>query len=256
MASISRDSNGTRRIQFIAKDSNRKAIRLGKVTQRHAEAVKIKVEQLNAASITGHAVDEETARWLADLDGVLADKLASVGLIAPRDAAKLGSFLTNYLGTRTDVKPRTKLKYESTRRCLLKFFGADRPLRSITAGCADEFRLMLVARKVGDKPLAENSIRKHVAVAKVFFNAAVRKKLINQNPFASLKATIQENPDRFYFVKREEIEQVIEACPDAQWRLMSPHRNSKCSDGHRKPPKRLNATINRHWASGQASMTC
>ena len=220
MASIAQDGGGRRRIQFVAKDGKRRAIRLGKVSQRQAEAVKSKVEQLNVASITGHVVDEETARWLADLDSVLADKLAAVGLIAPRDAARLGSFLANYLETRSDVKPRTKLKYESTRRCLLEFFGADRPLRSITAGCADEFRLMLVARKVGDKTLSENTIRKHVAVAKVFFNAAVRKKLLSENPFASLKATTQENPDRFYFVKREEIQQVIDACPDAQWRLI------------------------------------
>lgn len=220
MASISRDKNGTRRIQFVAKDGKRRAIRLGKITQRHAEAIKIKVEQLNAASITGHAIDEETARWLADLEGVLADKLAAVELIAPRNAAKLGSFLEGYLETRSDVKPLTKLKYETTRRYLLEFFGADRPLRSITAGCADEFRLMLVARKVGDEAVSENTIRKHIAVAKVFFTAAVRKKLIGENPFASLKATIQPNPDRFRFITRVEIQQVIEACPDAQWRLI------------------------------------
>ena len=62
MASIAQDGGGRRRIQFVAKDGKRRAIRLGKVSQRQAEAVKVKVEQLNVASITGHAVDEETAR--------------------------------------------------------------------------------------------------------------------------------------------------------------------------------------------------
>ena len=36
----------------------------------------------------------------------------------------------------------------------------------------------------------------------------------------------------------------------------SPHRSPKCSEGHRRPPKRDNANRSRHWASGQAFSTC
>jgi integrase len=31
---------------------------------------------------------------------------------------------------------------------------------------------------------------------------------------------VRANPDRFYFVSREEAERVLDACPDAQWRLL------------------------------------
>ena len=56
MASISNDPNGRRRIQFIDGHGNRKTIRLGKVSQRHATAFKVKLEDLEAA------VEEEITR--------------------------------------------------------------------------------------------------------------------------------------------------------------------------------------------------
>jgi len=63
-------------------------------------------------------------------------------------------------------------------------------------------------------------VRKQVAIAKLFFGAAKRKRLIPENPFSDLKAAIRSNPTRFYFITREEARKVIDACPDAQWRLL------------------------------------
>ena len=83
--------------------------------------------------------------------------------------------------------------------------------------------------------MAENTIRKHTAVAKLFFNAAVRKRIIQGNPFADLKATIQPNPSRFYFVTSDDIEKVLEACPDAEWRLivsLSRYAGLRCPSEH------------------------
>ena len=42
MASIVRDPNGRKRILFFNADGNRKVIRLGKMSQRQAEAVKLR----------------------------------------------------------------------------------------------------------------------------------------------------------------------------------------------------------------------
>ena len=52
MASIVRDPNGRKRILFVAPDEKRKTIRLGKVSQRAAEAIKAKVEHLVAAKVS------------------------------------------------------------------------------------------------------------------------------------------------------------------------------------------------------------
>ena len=40
------------------------------------------------------------------------------------------------------------------------------------------------------------------------------------NPFSDLKGTAGANRDRDYFVSLEEIDKVINACPDAEWRLI------------------------------------
>ena len=51
MASISKDPNGNVIIQFVGGDKRRRTIRLGKVSQKTAEAVKLKVEHLNNADL-------------------------------------------------------------------------------------------------------------------------------------------------------------------------------------------------------------
>ena len=44
-----------------------------------------------STGITG-VVDDETAKWLSGLTDTIYDKLAAVGLVAPRTTAKLGAF--------------------------------------------------------------------------------------------------------------------------------------------------------------------
>ena len=215
MASISRESNGRRTVQFVGADGKRRSIRLGKAAQRSAEAVKVRVEALVTAQITGGSVDDDTARWLAGLDTVLSDKLAAVGLVARRESATLASFIDSYVACRVDVKPRTKMKYHAVRDSLVGYFGAARTLRSINAGEADEWRL----RRLADG-LAENTVRRQVAVAKLFFGAAKRKRLVAENVFSGLKAAIRSNPARFHFITLDDAARVIDACPDAQWRLL------------------------------------
>ena len=105
MASITTEPKGRKTIQFKGKDGKRRSIRLGKVSLRLAESVKVRVEQLNAAAITGHAMDAETARWLPTIEGELADKLASVGLIPLREVTTLDSFIQQYCDSRSNVKP-------------------------------------------------------------------------------------------------------------------------------------------------------
>ncbi|XAM00790.1 site-specific integrase [Phycisphaeraceae bacterium D3-23] len=68
--------------------------------------------------------------------------------------------------------------------------------------------------------MAENTIRKSCGVAKQFFTAAVRSRLIPDNPFSDLPAIVKSNPDRYHYVTREDAASVIDACPNAEWRLL------------------------------------
>ena len=84
MASIASEKGGRRRILFVAPDGSRKTIRLGKVSQRIAEAVKVKVERLVSAVMAGHAPDDET---LALACGARRGDAAEVGRRGPDSAA-------------------------------------------------------------------------------------------------------------------------------------------------------------------------
>lgn len=163
MASISRQPKGLRTIQFASTDGRRRSIRLGKVSQRQAEAVKIKVEQLIAFKLTGHATDDETSRWVSGLDDVLRDRIAAVGLIPKRASATLGAFLDEYISSRIDVKRGTKVVYGHTRKNLIAHLGARKPLREINAGDADEWRFFLIRQG-----LSENTVRRRCGIAKQF----------------------------------------------------------------------------------------
>ena len=232
MASISYDRATCRRtIQFVGADRRRHSVRLGRVSHKQAEAAKVRVEDLLAASVTGHVPREETLRWLTDVDERTYAKLAAVGLVQPRSRTTLGAFLEDYIARRADVKPATRLVYGHTKRNLISFFGEQHPLRSITAGDADQWKLHLATAE----KLRPNTIRRRCGIAKQFLRAAVRLALIPANPFADLKGGVLAVPERFFFITREMAQKVLDTCPDAQWRLLfslSRYGGLRCPSEH------------------------
>ena len=238
MASVIDDPAGKRRISFVG-PQGRKTIYLGKTSRKAADSVNLRVEAILAANEQGQALDLETAGWLARLPDTFHKKLSDNGLVAARDRrpvaepTTLGAFTEQYIEARTDVKPGTRTNLRQTRRQLLQFFGskgavlsaeevdkaiaigAKKPLADVTPGDADQYRQDLLSR------LGENTARRHCGRAKQFFRAALRKRLIVENPFADMKGcAVRANPSRFYFIGREDAQKVIDACPDAQWRLI------------------------------------
>ncbi len=219
MASISRDKrSGNRRILFVTPEGDRKAIWMGKAAKRTVDAVKVRVEQLLSAQITGHAVDADTARWLAELKPALANKLIRAGLMAERadvTTTTLGGFLVNYVASREDVKPATRVVWGHVQRNLVAFFGEDRDVRKITPGDGDDFKQFLIR-----DGLSSTTINKRIKLARSFFHAMRRRKLIDENPFEGVKAAATGTQDRQRFVSRDEITRVLDACPDHHWRTI------------------------------------
>ena len=215
MASVSTDARGNQRIIFTHPDGQRKAVYVGKMPKRKAETTRIRIEHIVSSMFSGDAIDDETARWLASRDVSMTKKLAQVGLTQKRESASLGSYVDAFIASRADVKGATTRKYISTRNKLVKFFSASRKLQTIAPGHADDFRLHLIS-----EGMAENTVRKHIAVCKLIFGSAVRKRLISENPFRDLKASIMPNMSRFFFVTREITDKVLSACPDFEWRAI------------------------------------
>ena len=233
MASISKDPNGRKRITFVDGDGERKSVRLGKMTLANAREVKAKIESILSAKASRQGVDPLTSQWIAEIPDSLAKKLANVGLIAKRESrtsSTLESFVESYIARRTDVSPHTQRIWRQTKRNLVEFFGEERPLADVTRGDAKDWRQTLVTRG-----LADASVRKHCGFAKHFFAQAVDHEIITSNPFGKLVSSPVGNEARQYFVSRNETTKVIEACPDAEWRLivaLSRYGGLRCPSEH------------------------
>ena len=157
----------------------------------------------------------------------MVEKLARVGLCERRipdepddsnDAevvTTLDGFLTSEISKRTDVSPGTLTFYSHTQRNLIAYFGAKKPLPEITEGDADDFR-----RYLKDQGLAEVTVNRRCSLAKTWFRAAVRHRLIEINPFRDISAGKKSNESRQQFVDANSIARVIEEAPDAEWRLL------------------------------------
>lgn len=215
MASITNDPNGRRRIQFVGADEKRRTIRLGKVSRRIAESIKVKMEDLIASSINGHPPTQETLYWVEDLESELYDKLANVGLVRERSATTLQAFLDEYIEGRKDVQESTRQVYRRGKKHLLRYFDPETELRKITLGDADNWRLHLI-----ESGLDENTVRRSCGLAKQFMTAAKRQGLIQENPFRDLVAAVRANNSKFAFITRKQSQAILDACPDAEWRLL------------------------------------
>lgn len=233
MASIADDPNGRRRILFVASDSKRKTIRLGKCDRKTAEQVCRHVETLLAARTNGDTIPTLTAGWLNTIGDTLRDKLAAVGLIEPREvvlAMTVGKLVEEYKAARTDVKPGTAINFVQASKNLVAYFGEGKPIPDVTEADAENYYRHLLARGV-----AMNTARRLTGRAKQFFTYAVRKRLISANPFAGVKTATGGNPERQEYIPDATIRTAIEACPSAEWRLiiaLSRYAGLRCPSEH------------------------
>lgn len=222
MASISHEKkSGRRTIQFKDTEGSRKSIRLGKCDKKSAQAIRTQIEFLVAAKGNGTAMPPQTTEWLRTIDETLRSRIAKTGLIEERKSAVLSEYIVAYIDRRVDAKPGTKLKWKATQVQLNAYFGEGRDIRTVTPGDADAFRLMLVDSdtRQGGK-MMPNTIAKHIKVASLFFNAALRDEIISRNPFSGVDCGERKNAEREYFVSRDETRRCIDAAPDSQWRLI------------------------------------
>ncbi len=232
MATIGDDANGRKRILFVAGDGKRRTIRVGKATTKQAETFKVRIERLISASITG-SVDDETSRWVAGLDDTIHARLAAVGLVKARNGERdaLGPFIDSYIDSRPELKARTLTNLKQVRRWLVDHFHENHDMRQITTGDAEAWRLFMLKGGLG-----ANTVRRHIGRARQLYKAAMRRGFVEgPNPFDGMSATVRSDKSRQFFVTRAMTDKVVDACPDAQWKLMvvlSRYGGLRCPSEH------------------------
>jgi len=217
MASVCRDDNGLKRVQFSDLAGERRTIRLGKVRAKSAETFARRVEELLEDLRLGNPHAQDLTEWVSELDATYYDRLAAVGLVKPREhtrATTLGGLFEAFFGG-VSVKPATLIRMRQAESALLEVFGKGREVATIGETDAEDWRTHL-----RERGYAQATISRTVLYARQIFRWAVRRKLAPSNPFADLKAGSQANPSRAMFIDRATIAKVIDAAPDAEWRLL------------------------------------
>lgn len=221
MASVNKDSKGWR-VEFTLPGQKRRPLRLGKaISEKAARDIGRHIERIIEAKRTGLRLAAETEKWLHGLPEKKRKQLVSLGLIADagqRMSRSLGGFLDEYIRNRSDIEASTKTNLETARRWLVEYFGEDRELGSITPGEADDYREWLAAK--GKQ--AANTVKRLCGRAKQFFRAAVRRRMIRENPFQDMKHLIvgASPKERIKFIDEATAKKVLAACPDAHWRVV------------------------------------
>ncbi len=211
MASISTDSRGNRRILFT-NNGVRKTLYLGKTNKRTAGAIGARVEELLSCQASGLAWPVDLARWVAEIGDDLADKVAATGLLPPRQSSTLGVFLEGFLERRSGAKPNSLKNYKQAVKKLLEGFGSDVNMSAVTHAGAVAWHAAL------SKRYSKAYAGRLVKFARQFFNEA--KSIVPTNPFTGIKCGSQTNESRKLFITYDTFLQLVDACPDTEWRLI------------------------------------
>lgn len=220
MASVVNRPNNRREIQFCGLDNKRRTLRLGKCSKRDAEAVCRHVEAILNAARSRSPVDAATAEWLGNIPDAMHQKLAAVGLVLPRESTEgaptLGEFLKSFLDARrADYKPASIIAWGQVASRLVEFLGETCRLDAVTPAKAEEFRRWLIDRK-----LRPTTIHKRLQHARMFFEHARRRGMVDANPFEFVRHRPGDPSERRAYVPVSDALKVIDFASNSTWRLL------------------------------------
>jgi integrase len=213
MSSLIKEFDGSLRVEVLV-HGTRKRIRLGRIDRKLADALKVRVDDLAQAVALGGR-NTEAEKWCDRLGEDLRDKLVKAGLIAPRVNETLGKLIERAKSSRNAIKKSTKDADKQTYDSLVNEFGDYLNVRNITVTATQEWKDSLIA-----SGLATATVAKRVVRARCLFKQAVKWKLVDSNPFEDVKAGSQSNPDRQFFITPEVARDVLDSCPNAEWRAI------------------------------------
>ena len=216
MATINRHGNG-HRVYFKLNDT-RKGIYLTNIkSKRDANTITALVSELENSFNLGLPHNEQLLLRIEKIRGTkLESKLVAAGLLEETLTATLDDFIDDLISKRQhDLAESTLNKWRIIRRSLIKFFGKDKQVTSITMGDAEDFKLALQA-----EGLAEATIAKRIRISRQWFENAVKHELIRKNPFRDIATGSEANDARRYYVEAKDVETIIDTTPCREWKVM------------------------------------
>ena len=214
------------------KKTDRRVIRLGAIDKKAALKIKGYIEDLVDWKRRAVALPASTQEWIAAIDDEFHAKFVNAGLVPPRSATSLRGFIQSYIDGRADgdIEQSTRISMQQMLRRLLEacpavdekkpdvvpqsYFNPEMPIRHFTAADADKLFEYL------KREYAEATAARTIKRIRQFFAAAMRARLITENPLSHIKPGAMDNRERLFFITREMTQRLIDACPNAQWRCL------------------------------------
>jgi integrase len=225
MASISKEAGrDSWKLSWYDSDKRKRSFRLGALPKKTAEQFRTKFEELEGVRRGGGSLPASLVEWVDTLDPDLRTKLEDAGLIEKRRRLTLGGFCDEFKVSRKSVATATAVRDRQVCDLLIERFGADRMLESITVKDAEEWQQWLAShankRDSKRKSLGANTVRRRTGVARQIFATAIRWKVLRENPFRGLAATVRENKERQEFIPWESVAAVIKVAPTTEWKAL------------------------------------
>lgn len=230
MASINYESKKSGwRLQFRDLEKRKRSIWLGDVRESEAQDIREHVVHLLERVANERPPEMATAKWLDGSGKKYRNKLAKCGLVestterVARDLT-LSAWIDEFFAERTDAKVSTHGTYKRAKTKLLTHFGHKKRLRDVTVTDAKKWRVWVKTksntRSKKTKTCSEETTRRMTGIAKLLFNEAVERGLVESNPFKGLASTAMGNEKRKHFVPAETIEACMDHCPCDDWCLI------------------------------------
>lgn len=138
-----------------------------------------------------------------------------LGLAPARPESRtVAGFLDEWLDARSDYKPESRRAWAQVIDALKRQIG-DRPISKITATDAEAFR-----RSMMDADYRPTTVHKRLGHARQMFADAVRKGLIDSNPFEHVRHRAGDPAERRAQISAADAMKLIDEAPNAPWRLL------------------------------------
>jgi integrase len=216
MSSLSKSKSGLYTIYARRANGKRTPIRLGRMKEQSARAILDHVEALEVAKRTDTQLPARTSAWLEQIGPQLHARLSRAGLttLQQREPMPVGDYFHAYIDKRTDLKPGTKRVLRDVMATAIELLGAARDMRGVTVGDVEDYQRALLQK------YARATAAMHVKKMRQLWSDAMKRRLLAENPFKAVKAGSMANKSREVYVSADTIDQVIDYCADAEWKLL------------------------------------
>lgn len=211
MASRTTRPNGDTHIYVKCANGKRRAVRLGKLTERQAEEAHRRLDRLEQDHREGLPPDGLSLAWLETLGSTLQSRVIATGLIEqagpgeqPKSHRTVGKLVAEWLTT-LDVEPQTRRNYRQVTLGLVEYFGEDREVASIIPADGDKYRAWL-----SSDGRSRSTVSRVIGTARRVMEYARRLRWIADNPLTHLHRSGEFNEERNWYVTPELCSKLVE----------------------------------------------